>query len=157
MQTWFLCKASYFKIDELGRNKKVTEHYLVDAVTFIEAETRVNQELESYITGDFSVTQCRISNISEIIQNNVSDNYYKCKVAFVTLDEEKGIERKKNHFFLVQADTNKEACETMEKSLSDTMSEIEILDVCYSPILDVFKSEVVEVDDVEDVEDAETH
>ena len=149
MKNYFLTKAKYQRVDEQGRDKKVTEHYLVDAVTFIEAETRINEELEPYITGDFAVTACKISNISEIIQNEEKDDYYKCKISLITLDEEAGVEKRKNIYFLVQADNVKDAYDIIIETLGGTISDYEILGIDKSPILDIFNysDEVKEEDE----------
>ena len=45
MHTWFECKIRYEKVMENGMNKKVTEPYLVDALSFTEAEARIIEEM----------------------------------------------------------------------------------------------------------------
>lgn len=144
MKNYFLCKAKYQKIDGNGRHVTVTEHYLVDAVTFIEAETKVNEELEPYITGEFAVTEAKISNISEIVQDDEKEHYYKTKVEFTVLDERSGKEKSKNNYILIQADNVKEAYEILTVLLSDTASNCEILSIDKTPILDILKNEIDE-------------
>ena len=138
MSTWFECKVKYEKRMDDGREKKVNEPYLVDAVSFTDAEKRINEMLEPYISGDFFVTNIKIANFSELHPNEEGDRWYKCKVAYINLDEEKGIERKTNTYMLIQANTVKEAFDSIVKLLSDMISEYEIIGIQESPIMDVF-------------------
>lgn len=138
MNTWFECKVKYVKIGFDGKEKMVTENYLIDAVSFTEAESRVNKELEPYIGGEFTVTNIKMANFSELIPNENGDRWFKCKVAFITLDEEKGIEKRSNTYMLVQSNNVKEAYDALQKALSDTMSDYEIPSIQESPLMDVF-------------------
>jgi hypothetical protein len=64
MHNWFECKVSYEKISENGIQKKVTEPYLVDALSFTEAEARIIEEIRPYITGEFLIADIRRALIS---------------------------------------------------------------------------------------------
>lgn len=66
MRTWFLCKVKYAKENEEGLLKNVSEQYLVDAVSFTEAEARIYDMLGSVIRGDFQVTSISKSNIVDV-------------------------------------------------------------------------------------------
>jgi hypothetical protein len=138
MNTWFECKVKYQKIVADGKEKMVTEPYLIDAVSFTEAESRIHKELEPYISGDFFVTNIKIANFSELVPNEAGDRWFKCKVAFISLDEEKGIEKRSNTYMLVQANDVKEAYDNLQKALGDTMSDFEIPAIQESPLMDVF-------------------
>lgn len=70
MHTWFLCKIRYEKIDSDGVNKKVTEPYLVDALSFTEAEARIIEETTPFITGEFTVTDIKRANYSELFPSD---------------------------------------------------------------------------------------
>ena len=67
MSTWFECKVKYDKMMENGMQKKVTEPYMVDALSFTEAEARIIKEMTPFISGDFSVANIKRANISEKI------------------------------------------------------------------------------------------
>ncbi len=138
MNNWFECKVKYQKTDESGKDKMVSEPYLIDAISFTEAEERIHKELEPYITGEFFVTTIKIANYSELIPNENGDRWFKCKVAFITLDEEKGIEKKSNSYLLVQANNVKEAYDNIHKAFADSVADFEIPAIQESPILDVF-------------------
>jgi len=135
---WFECKVKYVKIDENGKEKKVTEPYLVDAVSFTEAEARIHTELEKMIHSDFIVTNISKSNISELFPNENGDRWFKSKTTFVTVDEESGKEKKSNNYMLVEANNVKDAYEYLTEGLSDMIVPFEIPSVTESPIMDVF-------------------
>lgn len=138
MSIWFEIKVRYQKVDQSGKEKTANEPYLIDAVSFTDAEARINTEMEPYITGEFSVTNIKIANFSEILPDEAGDRWFKSKVSFITLDEEKGVERKTNTYMLVQANNVKEAYESVEKSMSGSTSDYSIPSVVESPIMDVF-------------------
>jgi len=66
MAQLFETKIRYDKIQENGAVKKVTEAYLVDALSFTEAEARIIEEMTPYISGDFSVAAIKRTKIAEI-------------------------------------------------------------------------------------------
>jgi hypothetical protein len=107
-------------------------------MSFTEAEARVTEEMKQYISGEFKITNIRVANYSEICPNENGDRWFKCKFSCITLDEEKGTERKSNSYILVQANDVKDAYDVLEASLTDTVSNYEIPSIAESPILDVF-------------------
>ena len=66
MHTWFECKIRYEKVMENGMQKKVTEPYLVDALSFTEAEARIIEEMTPFISGEFTVSDIKRANYSEL-------------------------------------------------------------------------------------------
>ena len=52
---WFECQIIYDKIMDNGTQKKTTEVYTVDALTFTEAESRIIEEMKLYISGEFNI------------------------------------------------------------------------------------------------------
>ena len=94
MHNWFECKVSYEKIMEDGKQKKVTEPYLVDALSFTEAEARIIEELTPFISGEFVIKDIKRAKLSEIFFNENGDRFYKIKVYFITIDEKSGSEKK---------------------------------------------------------------
>jgi hypothetical protein len=138
MSTWFECKAKYQKTDQNGKEKMVSEPYLVDALSFTEAEKRINELLAPYITGEFKVTNIKIASFSELIPNEACDRWFKCKVTFIGYNEEKGTETKTNTYMLVQANTVKQAFDFVENALKGTVSDYQIPSITESPLKDVF-------------------
>ena len=103
MALWFECKVRYDKMQENGMVKKVNEPYLVDALTFTEAEARIIEEMKPFISGEYSISSEKKTRISEIFFNEGADRYYLVKVNFITLDENSGVEKKTVSQILVQA------------------------------------------------------
>ena len=138
MAQWFETKVRYDKMMENGSIKKVTEPYLVDALSFTEAEARIIEEVKPFISGEFSVTAVKIGNISEIFHDESGDKWYKVKVAFVTLDERTGTEKRKATHILVQATDFLSAYENFMDGMKGTMADFEVLSISETPILDVY-------------------
>jgi hypothetical protein len=84
MHNWFECKIRYEKIAENGMNKKVTEPYLVDALSFTEAESRIIEEITPFISGEFTVSDIKRANYSELFPSDeeAADRWFKCKLYF---------------------------------------------------------------------------
>jgi hypothetical protein len=135
---WYECKIKYSRIDEDDRTKTFNQPYLFDAMSFTEAEARVNEEMVQYISTEFKITNIKVANFAEICPNEDGDRWFKCKLSCITLDEEKGSERRANSYILVQANDVKDAYDVLVASLTDTVSNYEIPSVQESPILDVF-------------------
>jgi hypothetical protein len=138
MQTWFECKVKYVKIDDDGRERKVSEVYLVDAVTFTDAETRIVQNLQTMVRGEFVVDNIKKSNIIEIFPHEVGEWWYKAKIGIVTIDENAGKEKKINNYFLVAADDIKEALQRLEDGLSYILVPYQTTSIAICNIVDVF-------------------
>ncbi|OLQ19625.1 DUF4494 domain-containing protein [Tannerella forsythia] len=135
---WFECKVSYEKAMEGGMQKKVTEPYLVDAMSFTEAEARIIEEIRPYISGEFTVADIKRARLSEIFYNPQGDRYYKAKVCYITLDEKSGAEKKTAVQMLAQASSVREAIEVIDEGMKGTMADYEIVSVAESPLIDVF-------------------
>lgn len=138
MSIWFECKVRYDKMQENGMPKKVTEPYLLDAITFTEAEKRIIEEITPYMSGEYSVAAVKKTKISEIFFNQNGDRYYMVKVAFITLDEKSGKEKKSNTFILVQANNVADALDVFNEGMKGTMGDFEVVSVAETPLMDVF-------------------
>lgn len=134
----FECKVKYQKIDENGKEKKVTEPYILDATSCTDAEAVMYEEMKSFVTGDFSVKQVKESRISEILIDSYGDTIYKAKVIFISLDEEKGIEKKTVTPILIFADNVGMAFKQANDLLSGTMSSYIIEGITDSKFMDYF-------------------
>lgn len=141
MHTWFETVVSYEKVAEEGKIVKVNENYLVDALSFTEAEARIIEEMKPFISGEFEVAKVLRKKINEIFYNENGDKWYRAKVNFVTLDEEKGIEKRTGVTMLVQASTFKEAVEGIIEGMKGSMADYEIHTVTETPIMDIYKYE----------------
>lgn len=138
MHSWFECKVSFEKVLENGMQKKVTEPYLVDALSFTEAEARIIEEIRPFISGEFTVTDIKRARLSELLFNENGDRFYKIKVYFITLDEKSGAEKKTAAQMLAQACTLKEAIAVLEEGMKGTMADYTIASVTETMLMDVF-------------------
>ena len=138
MHSWFECKVSFEKVWENGMQKKVTEPYLVDALSFTEAEARIIEEIRPFISGEFTVTDIKRARLSELFFNENGDRFYKIKVYFITLDEKSGAEKKTAAQMLAQACTLKEAIAVLEEGMKGTMADYTIASVTETMLMDVF-------------------
>lgn len=147
---YFEVKIQYQQMQEDGREKKVTEQYVVESLSFAEAENRIIEEMTPYISGEFDVVSEKIAAYSEIILSDKGDDdkWFISKVGFITLDERTAKEKKQTFRYLVQAATSEIALDYTKEMLSHGMSDYSIDSVQDTPTLDVFlyesKKEVVE-------------
>ncbi len=138
MHNWFTCKISYEKLTENGLQKNVTEPYLVDALSFTEAEARIVEEIRPYISGEFVVADIKRNRLAEIFFNENGDRYYEVKIDFITLDEKSGAEKRTSARMLVQASTLEEAVSVFKEGMKGTMADYAIVSVKETQIMDVF-------------------
>ena len=140
MTHYFISTIRYDKTLENGINKTVNEQYLIDALSFTEAEARTIEELTPYMSGKFSIPQIVKPNISELMLSNESDadRYYKVKVAFISLDEKSRIEKKTTSAMLVQAKDFKNAYDRFIDAMKGYISDYEITSIAETKILDYF-------------------
>ncbi len=139
--TWYECKVKYRRMDEVtGMQKVKTEPFLVDAVSYTEAESRITEEMSVYLSDsdEITITNIRVANYAEIHPFENSDRWFKSKVSLIAFDEESGKERKTNQYLLIQANDVKEAYENTESVMKDTMGEYTIPAIAESPVMDVF-------------------
>lgn len=118
--------------------KKVTELYIVDALSFTEAESRIIGEMSCFISGEFEVVSEKITNYSELVQNPDGDRWYRAKVVFMTLDEKTGIEKKQALYYLVQAKDIDNAKSMLEQFMHGSLADWECEALQETKIMDVF-------------------
>lgn len=140
MATWFECKVKYDKLAENGQQKTVTEPYLVDALSFTEAEARIIEEITPFISGDFKVTAVKRTNTTEIFWDEEGDRWYRVKVNFVTIDEKTAVEKKTANYIMVQAADFKKAFDNFMAGMKGTMSDFEVASITETAIMDVYQA-----------------
>ncbi len=138
MALWFECKVRYDKMMENGMVKKVNEPYLVDALTFTEAEARIMEEMKPFISGEYSISSEKKTKISEIFFNEDGDRYYQVKVNFITIDEKSGAEKKTATLILVQASDFEDALKKFQAGMEGTLGDYEIASITETMLMDVF-------------------
>lgn len=162
MNNWFTVKVKYTKQLDNGALKRVSEPYLLAAMTFTDAEARIYEELGQIIRGEFNVVGIARTEIHDIFAYDDADTWYKCKVRYETMDADNEKARKVNQNFLVSAGSVKEAFERIQESLSTLMVDFEIPSIIVSPIVEIFPyAEQLDRElsrrPIEEVEEEETH
>ena len=139
--TWFECKIRYEKVMEDGLQKKVTEQYVVDALSFSEAEQRITEEMSAYISGEFEITDVKKAQYKEVFFSDAAndDRYYKAKLVFITIDERTEKEKRSAVTYLVQADTLDGAVKNINEVMDGTMIDYEKSNIAETKIMDVFE------------------
>ena len=137
---YFEVKIQYQKTLEDGKEKKVTEQYVVEALSFTEAEARIAEEMLPYTDGDLDVVSEKIAPFNEILlsDNSTDDKWFVSKVGFITLDEKTAKEKKQTFRYLVQARTSELAMDYTKEMFSHGMSDYSIDSVQDTQTLDVF-------------------
>lgn len=137
---WFEAKVKYMRVGEDGRERKVNEAYLLDAMSYTEAESRITKEMEPIIKGDYYISGLKKSNITEIVPSNdeTDDRWYKAKIAIVDADEVSGKEKRSFQYYLVAASNTNRALENLEKSMAMFVVPYEIVSITDTLFMDVF-------------------
>lgn len=135
------CGVRYERTMENGLSKKVTELYLVDALSFTEAEKRIIQEMVPYIPGEFDVVTIKRTNYSEIVENGAdsADKWFKAKLMFVTFDEKTSKEKKQAVYFIVKASDINNAHTVVVEHMKTTLVDYEIATLDETKIMDIFR------------------
>lgn len=150
---WFICKVRYEKMQEDGLQKNVTESYVIDAVSFTEAEERIIEEMSAYISGEFEVKDISLAPFGEVFfdERESADRYYKAKLAFITIDEKTDKEKRQNVNYLIHAADFNAAVDNVDEVMGGTLVDYDIISVQETSIMDVF---VYQSKDEQKTEDA---
>ena len=147
MKTYYKSKAKYSKIDDNGNNKNVTETFLVDAVSFTDAEQRMYERLAELVDGDFIVTSCIPSKYTDILEKEDRDTFYDARIRYASIDEGTGKTKIVSNLFLVAANDVKEAFEFIEEDLKTMLVPYTVHSITESPVIEVFHWESEEEED----------
>lgn len=138
MNNWFTVKVKYTKQLENGTFKRVSEPYLLSALTFTDAEARIYEELGAIIRGEFDVVSISRTELHDIFAYDDASTWWKCKVTYESVEHDSEKTKKVSQTFLVSAETAKEAYERIQESLSTLMVDFNIPSIIFSPIVDIF-------------------
>ena len=140
MKKWFLCKIRYEKVMEDGTQKRVTEPYLVDALSFTEAEARIIEKTSPSVSGEFTVSGIRRANYSELFSSGeiAADKWYEVRLAFISLDEKSGREKKTYTNMLIQASDTQDAMKKINEKMKVAMVHYQFVSLKETAIMDVY-------------------
>lgn len=141
ISTWFTTKVRYQKTQEDGTEKVVSETYVVDALSFTEAESSIIDEMSVYVSGEFHVAGITKAAFGEVFFSDVDDDdkWYKAKLSFITIDEKTEKEKRSTVNYLVQAKSLARALRYVDEEMGKTMNDYEVVALSETPIMDVFE------------------
>ncbi len=138
---WYEVKFQHEQTQEDGTQKKVTELYTVDALSFTEAESKITEEMKLYVSGETFIKAITRAPYKEIFfdERESADKYYKAKLDFITIDEKTEKEKKSTVTYLVQAASLDEAKKNINEVMGKTMIDYDIQSIAETKIIDVFE------------------
>lgn len=143
MSQWFETKVKYDKtMLDTGAIKSVTEPYLVDALSFTEAEARITKEMEPFVSGGLTVTAVRKVRFEDVLYHEGGDRWYKVKINMITIDEKTGAEKRSASFSLVQASEFKLALDYFLEAMKSVLFDFEIVNITEMAYIDVFGADL---------------
>ena len=139
--TWFECKVRYEKTQEDGNDKLVNELYVVDALSFTEAEASIIDNMEVYVSGELKIANINPANYNEIFFSDIDDDdlWFKARLAFITIDDKK--EKRTYVNYLIQAKSIERAKRYVDEVMGKTMIDYELKSLSETKIFDVFEHE----------------
>lgn len=139
--TWFECKVRYEKTQDDGSEKMVNELYVVDALSFTEAEASIIDNMQVYVSGEFKVANINPTNYNEIFFSDIDDDdlWFKARLAFITIDEKSNKEKRSYVNYLIQAKCIERAKRYVDEVMGKTMIDYELKSLSETKILDVFE------------------
>lgn len=137
---WFECKIRYDRLTDEGLSKKVTEQYVVDALSYTEAEKNIIRSTAEIIPEVIEIKAIKEATYSEIFfSEDDAEKWYKTKISFISIDGRTGKERRTNVLYLVQANDISNAISNVKEIMSKSMSDYTIQSMALTQILDVFE------------------
>lgn len=140
--SYFIATCKYEKTQENGAVKRVSEKYLCDALSIVEADAVVTENLKPYISGDFFTSKVENSPIAEVMGDKEADKFYLAKVAFVTIDERSGKEKKTVSQWLIGGTDFNDAYEMVLREINKCMADIEIVSLAETPIKEFYPAKL---------------
>lgn len=141
MAQWFETTVKYERVADEGKIIKLSEKYLVDAISFTECEARIIKEMTPFISGEFIVSAIKRYKVNEMFENENADKWFRAKVNFIQLDEEKGVEKKIASYMLIQANDLKESRENLVEGMKGSLADWEPESITETKIIEIFKYE----------------
>lgn len=140
--SYFIATCKYEKMQDNGAVKRVSEKYLCDALSIVEADAVVTENLKPYISGDFFTSKVENSPIAEVMGDKEADKFYLAKVAFVTIDERSGKEKKTVSQWLIGGTDFNDAYEMVLREINKCMADIEIVSLAETPIKEFYPAKL---------------
>lgn len=117
----FLARVAYSNLDD----KKVTETYLVDALSYTEAEAKVLDHLASFASDAVEIKSLKPLGVSEAIGLDVDGESYHYYLVGLTDGKGRATARR----VLIKELTAMDACNTISDSCENVVTSVLLLDV----------------------------
>lgn len=140
--SYYQSTVRYDKTLENGTVRRVSEKYLCDALSIVEAVEVTTTNLQPYISGEFEITECKITDIAEVMGGKECGKFFLAKVNFITVDERTAKEKKTASRWLIGAEDYDKAKATLTEEISRCVADIEIAGLVESPILDYYPAKL---------------
>lgn len=137
-KAWYSCKVKYQKIDPHGNHVKAADIYLIEAISYSDAETRLYEIMEQLVRVEFQVVAISKANFEDIINTEDGDDWYKIKASALSFDEDSGKERKIISFYLISASTIDDSLVKIKTYLDDSINDYVVQAISVTSITDVF-------------------
>ena len=141
LNAWFECTVAIDQVQDDGTTKAVTQKYLVNALSFTEAEDRIIEEVKPFTKGNLDVKAVKKVRIAEIFQNETGEagTWYRVKAVFITIDEKTQAEKETPFVVMVQSASFSNALADFEKGMRGSLADYRIVGITETKILDVYK------------------
>lgn len=138
---WYEIGLRYKKVMEDGTKKFTTEHYVVEALSFSQAESRIVEEMMHYISDTYEIKTIKKAAYKEVFFSDVDkdDKWYKAKLQFITIDVKTKKEKFSNFIYLVQSSSLDKACISIDKFMGETMTAYSSMSLLKTKLMDVFE------------------
>lgn len=141
MANYFKCVVKLDKVQEDGLVKKVSETYLVDAISHTDAENLVVDNVAPYANGEFEVYAITRASISDVLtsEDSQAEFFYQTTICFITLDEKTAKEKIVKQRILIQAADFDDAIRRAKEEMKQWMSEVVTLEMKLTKYMDYFQ------------------
>ena len=133
--SYFIATCKYEKMQENGAVKRVSEKYLCDALSIVEAVETTTANLQPYISGEFEITKVERTPIAEVMGDKECGKLFLAKVNFIQIDEKTAKEKKSQSQWLIGAEDYDKAKAVLTEEIGKCMADIEIAGLVESPIV----------------------
>lgn len=142
MKEWYECKVTYDKENEDGQLKRATEKYLAEAISFTDAEAVITKNVGEFISlsGNFNVMAVKKEKISEIVKEDGSGTWFKVKVAYISIDEESGKEKRSFSTVYFEGNDILTLPVKIKSHFSNSLSDYIIIKIEETNIIEIFET-----------------
>lgn len=130
MKQFFESTVKEIRVDESGRERKVTDQVIFEAVSFTDAEAKVT---EAFPNG--AIKAIKLSKVIDLIGEG--EKYFKAVIALTTIDEVKGKEKQIKESVLFGADDIESAKVEINKFMADILVPVELKSITETKIVEV--------------------